>query len=68
MREPEHPLADDVPLYLAGEEHLGWLAGARLIMSWPLFLLVAYLSWLIIRPAYHAHALRHAPADETSGS
>ncbi len=49
-------LAVQVPLYLAGEEQLGWLAGARLVMSWPLFLLVAYLSWLIVRPAYRAHA------------
>ena len=53
-------LAVQVPLYLAGEDRLGWLAGARLVMSWPLFLLVAYLSWLIIRPAYRAHAARLA--------
>jgi hypothetical protein len=49
-------LAVQVPLYLAGDDRLGWLAGARLVMSWPLFLLVAYLSWVIIRPAYRAHA------------
>ena len=61
-------LAVQVPLYLAGEEHLGWLAGARLVMSWPLFLLVAYLSWLIIRPAYRAHALRDATTEENAGS
>jgi hypothetical protein len=48
-------LAVQVPLYVAGVDHLGWLAGARLVMSWPLFLLVAYLSWVIIRPAYTAH-------------
>ena len=51
-------LAVQVPLYLAGEEQLGWLATARLAMGWPLFLLVAYLSWVIIRPAYHAHQER----------
>lgn len=51
-------LAVQVPLYLAGEDHLGWLATARLAMSWPLFLLVAYLSWVIIRPAYRAHQER----------
>ncbi len=51
-------LAVQVPLYLAGEDQLGWLAGARLAMSWPLFLLVAYLSWIIIRPAYQAHQER----------
>jgi hypothetical protein len=49
-------LAVQVPLYLAGDDRLGWLAGARLVMSWPLFLLVAYLSWVIIRPAYRAHS------------
>ena len=53
-------LAVQVPLYLAGDEQLGWLAGARLVMSWPLFLLVAYASWLIVRPAYRAHAERLA--------
>ncbi|WP_053202799.1 DUF3159 domain-containing protein [Jiangella muralis] len=55
-------LAVQLPLYLAGEEQIGWLAGARLVMSWPLFLLVAYLSWLIIRPAYRAHQERAAAA------
>jgi hypothetical protein len=53
-------LAVQVPLYLAGDDQLGWLAGARLVMSWPLFLLVAYLSWVIIRPAHRAHAQRKA--------
>ncbi len=50
-------LAVQAPLYFAGEDQLGWLAGARLAMSWPLFLLVAYLSWVIIRPAYRAHTV-----------
>jgi hypothetical protein len=53
-------LSVQAPLYFAGEDQLGWLAGARLVMSWPLFLLVAYLSWLIIRPAYRAHQERHS--------
>jgi hypothetical protein len=53
-------LAVQVPLYLAGDDRLGWLAGTRLVMSWPLFLLVAYLSWVIIRPAHRAHAERNA--------
>ena len=53
-------LVVQVPLYLAGDEQLGWLAGARLVMSWPLFLLVAYVSWLIVRPAYRANAERLA--------
>ena len=54
-------LAVQAPLYFAGEEQLGWLATARLIMSWPLFLLVAYLSWVIIRPAYRAHQAANTP-------
>jgi hypothetical protein len=58
-------LAVQVPLYLAGEEQLGWLATARLAMGWPLFLLVAYLSWVIIRPAYHAHQERARAAEAT---
>lgn len=55
-------LTVQLPLYLAGEEQLGWLAGARLAMGWPLFLLVAYLSWVIIRPAYRAHQERERAA------
>lgn len=51
-------LAVQAPLYFAGESQLGWLATARLAMSWPLFGLVAYLSYLIIRPAYKAHQER----------
>lgn len=57
-------LGVQVPLYLAGESQLGWLATARLAMGWPLFMLVAYLSWVIIRPAYRAHAERTLPAPE----
>jgi hypothetical protein len=57
-------LSVQVPLYLAGEDRLGWLAGARLAMSWPLFLLTAYLSWVIIRPAYQAHQAREKAAAE----
>lgn len=55
-------LAVQVPLYLSGEDQLGWLATARLAMSWPLFLLVAYLSWVIIRPAYRAYQAREREA------
>lgn len=58
-------LAVQAPLYFAGEDSLGWLAGARLVMSWPLFLLVAYLSWVIVRPAYRAHVEREAVEDST---
>lgn len=48
-------LAVQAPLYFSGDEHLGWLATARLVMGVPLFLLVVYLSYVIIRPAYRAH-------------
>ncbi len=58
-------LAVQVPLYLDGEERLGWLAGARLVMSWQLFLLLAYLSWVIIKPAYQAHQERQKAAAPT---
>lgn len=57
-------LAVQAPLYLAGEEQLGWLATARLAMGWPLFLLVAYLSYVIVRPAYRAHQQRVQAAAE----
>lgn len=59
-------LAVQAPLYFAGEEQLGWLATARLVMSWPLFLLVAYLSYLIIRPAYRAFQESSAAVEKTS--
>ncbi|NEE01419.1 DUF3159 domain-containing protein [Phytoactinopolyspora halotolerans] len=65
-------LAVQAPLYFAGEDQLGWLAGTRLVMSWPLFLLVAYLSWVIIRPAYRAHqaavAESQAAADDAAAA
>jgi len=57
-------LAVQVPLYLAGTDYLGWLATARLTMSWPLFLLVVYLSWVIIKPAYHASRMAAEPDRE----
>lgn len=56
-------LAVQVPLYLQGEEQLGWLATARLGMGWPLYLLAAFLCWLMIKPAYQAHQQRLAAAE-----
>lgn len=53
-------LAVQLPLYLSGSEQLGWLATARLVMGVPLFLLVGYCAWLIIRPAHQAaHSASH---------
>lgn len=48
-------LAVQVPLYVQGNDQLGWLATARLLMGVPLFAVAGYLSWLIVRPAYRAH-------------
>jgi hypothetical protein len=42
-------LAVQVPLYLAGETVA--LGAARVGMGWPLFLLTAWLTWLIVRNA-----------------
>jgi hypothetical protein len=57
-------LAVQLPLYLAGSEQLGWLATARLVMGVPLFLLVAYCAWLIIRPAHQAHVGAGSASDD----
>jgi hypothetical protein len=43
-------LLAEVPLYLAGE--VEWLAGAKLVMGIPLYALVLWLTWLIVRPIY----------------
>jgi hypothetical protein len=59
-------LAVQVPLYLQGEEQLGWLATARLGMGWPLYLLTAFLCWLMIKPAYQAHQQRLAVAEKAA--
>jgi hypothetical protein len=51
-------LAVQLPLYFSGEDQIGWLATARLAMGIPLFALVAYVAYLVVRPAYHAHTAR----------
>jgi len=48
-------LAVQVPLYMQGAEQLGWLATARLLMGVPLFAVVGYLTFLVVRPAYKEH-------------
>lgn len=59
-------LAVQVPLYLQGDEHLGWLATARLLMGVPFFAVVGYLTYLIVRPAYKANRAS-AEADPVGG-
>lgn len=42
-------LAVQVPLYLAAQ--VAWLGTAKLVMGVPLFALVLWLSWVLVRPA-----------------
>lgn len=44
-------LAVQLPMYFAGASAVGMLGTAKIVMGWPLFLLAAYLSYLIIHPA-----------------
>jgi len=46
-------LAVQVPLYLNSE--VGWLGTARLLMGLPLWALVLWITWLLVRPVVHAH-------------
>jgi hypothetical protein len=43
-----------LPLYLAGEDYIAALGTARLVMGVPLFALVLWLSWRIIRQSTHS--------------
>ncbi|PWD49830.1 DUF3159 domain-containing protein [Serinibacter arcticus] len=52
-------LAVQVPLWLAGE--VPWLGTARLVMGLPLWALVLWVTWLLVRPAAPA-----APSPETA--
>lgn len=54
-------LAVQVPLYLSTE--VGWLGTARLVMGLPLWALVLWITWLLVRPGSSA-----APAPEESGA
>lgn len=47
-------LAVQVPLYLGGS--VGWLGTARLVMGLPLWALVLWFTWLLIRPQADAAA------------
>lgn len=55
-------LAVQVPLYLGGS--VGWLGTARLVMGLPMWALVLWVTWLLIRPRAHAEA--PPPAAPTS--
>lgn len=41
-------LAVQVPIYLQGEESVGWLGTAKLVMGIPLFALGLWLTWLLV--------------------
>ena len=41
-------LAVQVPLWLAGEDAVGWLGTAKLVMGVPLFALGLWLTWLLV--------------------
>jgi hypothetical protein len=43
-------LAVQLPLYLQGEDAVGWLGTARLVMGLPLFALVLWVTWLLVGP------------------
>lgn len=42
-------LAVQVPLYLQGGDVVGWLGTAKLVMGVPLFAVVLWLTWLLVR-------------------
>lgn len=49
-------LAVQLPLYLQGEDAVGWLGTARLVMGVPLFALVLWVTWLLVGPRATAAA------------
>ncbi|MBC7290965.1 MAG: DUF3159 domain-containing protein [Actinotalea sp.] len=49
-------LAVQLPLYLQGEDAVGWLGTARLAMGVPLFALVLWVTWLLVGPRAAAAA------------
>jgi hypothetical protein len=49
-------LAVQLPLYLQGEDAVGWLGTARLAMGVPLFALVLWVTWLLVGPRATAAA------------
>lgn len=53
-------LAVQVPLYLSTE--VGWLGTARLVMGLPLWALVLWITWLLVRPAAPAERAPEASA------
>ncbi len=52
-------LAVQLPLYFAGEEAVGWLGTAKLVMGLPLTGLTLWVTWLLVR----SPEARGAPAD-----
>lgn len=46
-------IAVQLPLYLNSE--VGWLGTARLVMGLPLWALVLWVTWVLVRPIVYAH-------------
>lgn len=53
-------LVVEVPLYLAGQDALGALGVARLVLGVPLFALTLWFIWLLVRPDRQARSPRPA--------
>lgn len=51
-------LAVQLPLFLRGDDAVGWLGTARLAMGVPLFALVLWVTWLLVGPRAGRAALR----------
>lgn len=56
-------LAVQVPLYFQGDDSVGWLGTAKLVMGVPLFALVLWLTWLLVRRPAAAAAPEDRPAN-----
>jgi len=56
-------LAVQLPLYLRGEDAVGWLGTAKLAMGVPLFALALWLTWLLVRAPEAAPAPARQPRD-----
>lgn len=56
-------LAVQVPLYLQGEDAVGWLGTAKLVMGVPLFAAGLYVTWLLVRASGAPRGPSRPPLD-----